>query len=112
MAATPLTKQSAPYGGVAPSFSAADAANGNSAPTGSGIFLIAKNTGASATVTLAYPTKYDGDQTVTGRPFTIAATTGESIIPLRDVYRDPVTGLAAITYTSASGVTVAVVAVP
>jgi hypothetical protein len=85
---------------------------GDTAPTGTGVFLLVKNSGASATVTLAYPNKYDGDQTVTGRSFTIAATTGESVIPLRDVYKDPATGLAAITYTGAATLTVCVVAVP
>lgn len=96
---------------VAGLFGAANA-GGDTAQTGSGVFLLVKNSGASATVTLAYPNKYDGDQTVTGRAFTIAATTGESVIPLRDVYRDPATGVAAITYTGAATLTVCVVQVP
>jgi hypothetical protein len=96
---------------VTPVFTAANA-GGDTAPTGSGVFLLVKNTGSSATVTLGYPNKYDGDQTVTGRSFTIAATTGESVIPLRDIYKDPATGVAAITYTGAGTLTVAVVAVP
>jgi hypothetical protein len=93
------------------SFVAANA-GGDTAPTGAGVFLLVKNSGASATVTLAYPNKYDGDQTVTGRAFTITATTGESVIPLRDIYRDPATGVAAISYTGAATLTVCVVAVP
>jgi hypothetical protein len=97
--------------GLQLTFTAADAA-GNTAPTGQGVFLLVKNSGASATAILAYPNKYDGDQTVTGRSFTIAATTGESVIPLRDIYRDPATGLASITYTGAASLTVCVVAVP
>lgn len=88
-------------------------AGGDTSPTGSGVFLLVKNgAGSSTTVTIAYPSKYDGDQTVTGRAFTVAATTGESVIPLRDIFKDPTTGLAAITYSSATSVTVAVVAVP
>lgn len=86
---------------------------GDTAPTGSGVFLVVKNgAGSSVTVTLAYPGKYDGDQTVSGRTFTVAATSGESVIPLRDIYRDPTTGVASITYSSATSVTVCVVAVP
>lgn len=88
-------------------------AGGDTAPTGQGVELRVKNSGASATVTISYPQKYDGDQTVTGRSFTIAAGPGaESVIPLRDIYRDPATGLAAITYTGAATLTVCVVAVP
>jgi hypothetical protein len=93
-------------------FTAANTGGPDTAPTGSGVFLLVKNTGSSATVTVGYPNKYDGDQTVTGRSFTIAATTGESVIPLRDIYRDPTTGLASITYTGAASLQVCVVAVP
>lgn len=96
---------------VQASFTAANA-GGDTAPTGSGVFLLVKNTGSSATVTLAYPNKYDGDQTVAGRAFTIAATTGESVIPLRDIYKDPATGVAAISYTGAASLQVCVVAIP
>jgi hypothetical protein len=77
------------------------------------MFLLVKNSGTSATVQINYPSKYDGDQTVTGRSFTIAAGPGaESVIPLRDIYRDPATGVASITYTGAASLTVCVVAVP
>lgn len=109
-----LTKNSVGPAGLAvqAAFVAASA-GGDTAPTGAGVFLLVKNAaGSTVTVTIAYPNKYDGDQTVAGRTFTVAATTGESVIPLRDVYKDPATGLAAITYSSATSVTVAVVAVP
>jgi hypothetical protein len=96
---------------VAGLFGAANA-GGDTAPTGAGVVLLVKNSGASATVTIAYGQPYDGDQTVTGRSFTIAATTGESVIPLRDIYKNPATGVAAITYTGAATLTVCVVQVP
>jgi hypothetical protein len=111
---TALTKNSAGPAGLRVDnlFTAADA-TGNTAPTGSGVELRVKNgSGSAVTVTVAYPNKYDGDQTVTGRAHTVPATTGEFTIPLRDVYRDPTTGLASITYSSATTVTVCVVAVP
>jgi hypothetical protein len=90
------------------------AAGGDTAPTGSGVFLLVKNGNAAViTVTLAYPGKYDGDQTVAGRAFSVPATTGEFVIPLRDIYRDPVTGVASITYSpTPTNVTVCVVTVP
>lgn len=89
------------------------AAGGDTAQTGSGVFLAVKNgSGSAVTVTLAYPSKYDSDQTVTGRAHTVPATTGEFLIPLRDTYRDPATGVASITYSATTTVTVCVVAVP
>lgn len=89
------------------------AAAGDTAQTGQGVFLVVKNgSGSSVTVTLAYPSKYDSDQTVSGRAHTVPATTGEFLIPLRDVYRDPATGVASITYSATTTVTVCVVSVP
>jgi hypothetical protein len=89
------------------------AAAGDTAQTGSGVFLVVKNgSGVSVTVTLAYPGKYDGDQTVSGRAHTVPATTGEFLIPLRDVYKDPTAGVASITYSATTTVTVCVVQVP
>lgn len=109
--ATLLVKNSVGAAGLALAPTAADG-TGNTAPTGSGVFLFVKNgSGSSMTVTLAYPNKYDGDQTVSGRTTAVAAA-AETVIPLRDVYRDPATGLATITYSLATSVTVAVVAVP
>lgn len=86
---------------------------GDTAPTGTGVLLLVTNTaGSSITVTIGYPNKYDGDQTVAGRVFTVAATTGESVIPLRDIYKDPATGVAALTYSSVTNTKVCVVQVP
>lgn len=78
---------------------------GDTCPTGAGVNLIYKNTGSSVTVTLAYGSLYDGDQTVAGRVFTIPATTGEFAIPVRDIYRNS-NGVAAITYSGVTGLTV------
>jgi hypothetical protein len=76
------------------------------------VFLLVKNGGGSSiNVLLAYPNKYDGDQTVSARSIAVAAG-AEMVIPLRDIYRDPATGVASITYSSATSVTVCVVAVP
>lgn len=89
------------------------AAAGDTAQTGSGVFLVVKNgSGSSVTVTLAYPGKYDSDQTVSGRAHTVPATSGEFLIPLRDIYKDPSTGVASITYSATTTVTVCVVQVP
>jgi hypothetical protein len=64
------------------------------------------------TVTVATPQVIDGDLAVADRTFTIAATTGQHVIPVPDLYRDPSTGRAAITYDDATGLEVCVVRVP
>lgn len=89
---------------------AAASGGGDTCPTGAGVNLIYKNgSGAPITVTLAYPGKYDGDQTVSGRTFSVPATTGEFVIPVRDIYKDPTTGVASITYSGVTTLTVACV---
>lgn len=87
---------------------------GDTCQTGAGIFLLAKNTSAGAlTLTLVTPAVVDGDLAIADRTFSVAATTGESVIPVPDLYRDPATGRAAITYPGGvTGLTVAVVRVP
>jgi hypothetical protein len=54
---------------------AADATNGDAYPNGENTFLIMNNTGGSTyTVTVAYTSTVDG-QAVTGRQFSVPATT-------------------------------------
>jgi hypothetical protein len=82
---------------------------GDACATGSDVKLLVKNgAGSSMTVTLATPGKVDGDLDITDRASTVAAGATEGI-PVTDRYRDPVTGLAAITYSSVTTVTVAVI---
>lgn len=83
---------------------------GDDCPTGEGVTLIVKNTDASSkTVTLVTPGFVDGDLAIADRTFTIPATSGEFAIPVRDVFRDLVTGRASITYSAVTGLTVCVV---
>ncbi|QTD96970.1 hypothetical protein [Streptomyces cyanogenus] len=90
------------------------ATNGDTAACGSGTFLYVKNTNASAcTVTLTTPGQIDGRLAVADSTFSVAANTGIGVIPLiYNLYADPTTGLATITYSVTSGVSVAVVRVP
>jgi hypothetical protein len=90
------------------------ATNGDTAPCGSGTFLVVKNGNAApCTVTVACPVKVDGRLTTTSSASpAIPATTGIGFIPLPAYYVDPTTGLATITYSVTSSVTVAVVRVP
>lgn len=83
--------------------------SGDQSATGDGVMLLVKNgAGSSITVTLTTPGVVDGDLAIADRTFTVAAgATGG--IPVTDRYRDPATGLATITYSSATTVTVAVI---
>lgn len=109
-----LTTNVAPHTGlrVDDLLTAADA-GGDDCATGEGVFLLVQNTNASTrTVTIATPQVIDGDLAVADRDFTVAATTGLSVIPVPDLYRDPATGRAAVTYDAVADLTVCVVRVP
>lgn len=85
---------------------------GDDCATGAGVCLFVKNaTGAAITVTLVTPQSVDGDLAVADRTFSVPLTNGEFLIPVPDLYRNPATGRANITY-SATGLNVAVVRVP
>jgi hypothetical protein len=111
---TALVTQVVPNAGLELSTLPVAATNGDTAATGSGTFLYVKNTNASAcVVTLATPGQIDGRLAIADSTFSVAATTGIGVIPLYTaLYADPTTGLATITYSVTSGVTVAVVRVP
>lgn len=103
-----LTANPVVMAGTKPPLVAATA-GGDKAPTGPGYFLVAKNTtGSSITMTIALPGTDINGQPRPDTPYTVAATTGEVWAPLPDSYRDPVSGLAEITY-SAAGLSVSVV---
>lgn len=88
--------------------------NGDTAATGTGTFLVVKNTNAAAcVVTIACPVTVDGRLTTSSSTFSVPLTTGLALIPLPSYYASPSTGLATITsYSVTSGVTVGVVRVP
>jgi hypothetical protein len=85
-------------------------ASGDTAATGTGVFLVVENTGGTTcTITIPTPGTFEGDLTpLPARVSTaIPATTGLNFIPLTDAHRDPTTGLA--TINSAGGTPKAVV---
>lgn len=105
-----LTVQNIVDAGTAPTLVAAGASDTADVGTGRNTFAVYKNTNvASRTVTITVP-----GTTTYGQPnptpvITIAANTGENWIPLRSEYRDPVTGLATLTVSVTTNVTVAIV---
>lgn len=103
-----LTSQVIGQAGTAIAFVGASA-GGDQCATGSDVkFLVKNDSGASVTATLVTPGTVDGDLAIADRTFTIAANTIGGI-PVTDRYRDPVTGLASITYSATTSVNVAVI---
>ncbi|MDN3356083.1 hypothetical protein [Actinomadura sp. DC4] len=94
--------------GTTIAFSSA-AGGGDKCVPGSDTKLLIKNgAGSSVTVTLGTPGKVDGDLDIQDRTRVVAAGAMDGI-KVTDRYRDPVTGLASISYSSATSVTVAVI---
>lgn len=105
-----LTTNVIPHAGLvlAPGGFAAASGGGDKAATGTGVVLIVKNGDtASHTVTLAVPETVDSLAVVSRAVVIAAGDTG--YIPLQDLYKDPVTGLASWTYDAVTAVTVAVI---
>jgi hypothetical protein len=99
-----LTIQTINQTGVGPTYVAADAA-GDTVIPGAGSFLHVKNGAAAAvTVTLVTPGTVSGldvaDQAVS------VPAGAERMIAVGDLYRDPDTGRATVTYSAAASVTV------
>lgn len=105
-----LSAQRIALAGTSPTYSAA-AAGGDNAPIGDGLALHVYNGGgASITVTIVTPGTIDGLSVGDAALSVPAASHG--VIPLRYVYRDPVTGRANITYSGVTSVNVAVLQQP
>ncbi|GAA4439379.1 hypothetical protein [Phytohabitans houttuyneae] len=86
------------------------AASGDTAKCGPGYFLHAKNANAaSRTVTIAVPGNTAWGEPNPDKVYTLAADSGEQMIPLLDEYKDPSDGLAHFTWSATTGVTRAVI---
>lgn len=105
-----LNAQKVALGGLQPTYSTA-AGGGDQAPTGEKLVLHVRNGDATAkTITVATPGTV-GDLAVADAQQSVPAS-GQLFIPLKGVFRDPVTGRAAITYSAVTSVTVAVLQLP
>jgi hypothetical protein len=95
--------------GTAITFDTAAASGGDKCVPGTDVKLLVKNgAGSSVTVTLGTPGTVDGDLAIADRTMVVAAGAMDGI-RITDRYRDPATGLASITYSSPTSVTVAVI---
>ncbi|GGM55501.1 hypothetical protein GCM10012275_28270 [Longimycelium tulufanense] len=99
--------------GAVPTFEAASTSDTvNDAGNGHSHFLWYKNTNAAArTVTITAPGNTPYEQANPDPSFTLAATSGELMIPLHPAYQDA-SGLVTITLDAIAGVTVAYVRTP
>lgn len=113
MPATARTVQQMSRAGLAPSYSAPDAVNGESIANNGQTFLHVKNTGGAAcTVSFDLPNQVDG-QTPPDKTVSVPATTGDRMIgpfPIGQ-YNDS-NGNLGVTYSTATGVTVAAINLP
>lgn len=99
--------------GLAPTYAAATG-GGDAMACGSGMFLHIKNaSGGALTVTIAIPAGASGypNAAYTSTAVSVPATTGDRMIgPIRsELYADPTTGLATITYSGVTSLTVAAI---
>lgn len=91
--------------GAAPAFAAPAASD--TVPIGS--TLIVKNGSASSiTVTMVTPGTLPTGDAYPDKAYTVAAG-GEAWIPVRSEYRDPVTGVASVTFSATASVTAAAI---
>jgi hypothetical protein len=113
MARTALTPQNIAVAGLAPSFSAGDAANGHEFANDGATFLEVKNAGGSPiTVTLLTPYTYQG-VAITDPTVSVPATTGDRMIgPFPTTVFNTAGGLMQFDLSGATSVTVAVFRVP
>jgi hypothetical protein len=106
-----LTVQQISATGLQPTYAAANA-GGDTVKADDRTFLHFKNTNAATRdVTITGVGLCSQGSTHSRGPITIPATTGDVMIPLADRFNDPTTGVASITYTAATNVTVAAVRV-
>lgn len=86
-------------------------AGGDQVVAGAGCFVAVRNGDATATtVTLVTPGTVEG-LAIADRPYTVAAG-AERWIPVGDLYRDRATGLASITYSKVTSLTIGAVRAP
>lgn len=84
--------------GLSPVFAAA--ASTDQYPTGQGLYLLVRNAHTAPTnVELDVPVNQWSGAAYADYVQTVAANTGFAVIPLNDIYRDPVSGYAEVNYT-------------
>lgn len=106
-----LTVQNITDSGTAPTFGAASSSMTVPVGSGNNTFLVVKNgSGSAVTLGISVSGKTDYGVSNPAVSVTVAATTGECWLPLRKAHINPDTpGVATVTLSSATTVTVALV---
>lgn len=101
-----LTTQNITTAGITPSYVAA-AGGGDKVVPGAGTFVHVKNaSGGSITVTLVTPSTVDSTLAVGDRAIAVGAGAEAQIAVPDTLYRDPADGLASITYSGVTSLTI------
>jgi hypothetical protein len=105
-----LATQNITRAGLAPAFAAAAGGGDTFTPDGDTFIEVKNASGSSVTVTIVTPRTDAWGNQIADNVITVPATTGDRMIgPFpADAYADPTTGLASITYSAVTSVTVAV----
>jgi len=105
-----LSVQSVSTAGTAPTYAPASA-GGDTAPVGNGRVLhVFNGSGASVTVTVVTPGTVNGLAIADAALVVPAGDSG--FVPLTNIYRNPSTGLANVTYSAVTTVEVAALQMP
>lgn len=104
-----LTTQNITTAGILPTYVAASAGGDAMIPDSTSFLHIKNGGGSSMTVSIADPLTIDTSLTVTPRVVTVGATSEAMIAVPDSLYRNPATGLAALTYSAVTSVTVAAI---
>lgn len=110
MPRTALTVQNISLSGLAPSYAAADATNGNNFANDGSVFLHVKNTGAGAcTVTIQTPGKVAGVD-IAEVTLSVPATSGDKMIgPFDPTVFNQSDGTVNVDWSTGTGVTAAAI---
>lgn len=109
MAATALTAQIATHAGLDITYSTPTQTTGHTAPCGTGLGLLVKNSSGGVTVTM-YTTGTVDSLAVADRTVTVTAGHDE-LIPLTSYYQDATTGLATFDLSATANTTFACISV-
>lgn len=105
-----LTTQNISTAGIIPTYQAAAGGGDAMVADATSFFHVKNGAGASMTVTIVTPATVDATAlAVADQVIAIGATSEKMISVPAELYRDPTTGLAAITYSSVTTVTVAAI---
>lgn len=104
-----LVTQNISTAGIVPTYAAASGGGDAMVADATSFLHVFNASGGSITVTLVTPATVDTTLAVGDRAVVVAAGTNQMISVPAELYRDPTTGLASITYSGVTTLTVAAI---